>query len=104
MKVGSASNNMSLFLMLVNGVYTASRYILALALMEGVSLASACVPWSLVGVFSLVFYPDETQTLKPYLFSKVLFGTSFIDDSVQVCPTEHNFIFNSFVLVYLLVL
>lgn len=91
--MGSASNNISVFLMLVNDVYTVSRYILALALMVGVSLASACVPWSLVGVFSLVFYPDEIQTLKPYLFSEVLFGTSFIDDSVQVRPTEHNFIF-----------
>lgn len=101
--MGSASNNISVFLMLVHGVYTASRYILALALMVGVSLASACVSWSLIGVFSLVFYPDETQTLKPYLFSEVLFGTSFIDDSVQVCPTEHNFIFNSFILVSLLV-
>lgn len=91
--MGSASNNISVFLMLVNDVYTVSRYILALALMVGVSLASASVPWSLVGVFSLVFYPDEIQTLKPYLFSEVLFGTSFIDDSVQVRPTEHNFIF-----------
>lgn len=53
--------------MLVIGVYTVSRYILALGLMVGVSLASACLLWSRVGVFSLVFYPDGDPDFKVIL-------------------------------------